>query len=102
MTPERSGCCDAVPPSTPPADDPVFASTTSRSGSMRPAFASGWIARIAAVAMQPGPETGMLDAVVFAIQGAIFQPEVGAEVDDLPGADEELGHPPHGPAVRHR
>src|SRR5439155_17524188 len=47
------------PPSTPPADDPVFASTTSRSGSMRPAFASGWIARIAAVAMQPGPETNV-------------------------------------------
>ncbi len=44
----------------------------------------------------------MLDAVVFTIEGRIFQPEVGAEVDDLPGADEELGHPPHGPAVRHR
>ena len=44
----------------------------------------------------------MLDAVVFAIEGRIFQPEVCAEVDDLPGADEEIGHPPHGPAVRHR
>src|SRR5437660_11409748 len=44
----------------------------------------------------------MLDAVVFAIESRISQPEVCAEVDDLPGADEELGHPPHGPAVRHR
>src|SRR5439155_10924536 len=44
----------------------------------------------------------MLDAVVLAIESRIFQPEVCAEVDDLPSADEELGHPPHGLTVRHR
>ena len=44
----------------------------------------------------------MLDAVVFTIEGRIFQPEVRAEVDDLPRPREELGHANHGTAVGHR
>ena len=44
----------------------------------------------------------MLDAVVFTIEGRIFQPEVRAEVDDLPRPHEELGHADHGTTVGHR